>query len=78
LKNSLYPILRPNTGLKAGPVSNQDSVVLAKEKVHKSMKQNHWRRNIPTQIYATIFTKIISWRKDSFVNKWYWNNWISI
>ena len=45
------------------------------------MEQNKEPRNRPIQNSQLIFDKgarAIQWRKDSFLNKWYCNNWTSI
>ena len=52
-------------------------MVLAQKQKYRSMEQDGKSRNKATHLWSKG-VKNIQWRKESFFNKWYWENWTAI
>lgn len=80
LKNKVRGLTVPNvkTFHKATVIR---TMVLAKEQINRSMKQNREPRNRSAQIKSIDLWKeagAIQWIKDRPFNRWCWKNWMSI
>ena len=58
--------------------SNENSMVLEHKQKYRSVEQHRKSRDKPMHLGTLIYDKEVNntqWRKDSLLDKWYWENW---